>query len=174
MEYPADLTESFEALSGFLSTAEDIDATLARIATLSVAVIGIGGILGVMYSVPLRRALVIRNELVLDARAVAALLAAKSSEQEAAEYKKWAMSVAEKVAMAAREGGFLGFGIEPSAAAEWGYDLNKALPDASSGIWWTGVFPGTAIVLIVLGLFMDWVGILLLTMPIFVPINCWG
>ena len=48
--------------------------------------------------------------------------------------------------------GFLGFGIEPSAAAEWGYDLNKALPDVSSGIWWTGVFPGTAIVLIVLGL----------------------
>ncbi len=47
--------------------------------------------------------------------------------------------------------GFLGFGIEPSAAAEWGYDLNKALPDASSGIWWTGVFPGSAIVLIVLG-----------------------
>ncbi len=47
--------------------------------------------------------------------------------------------------------GFLGFGIEPSAAAEWGYDLNKALPDASSGIWWTGIFPGTAIVLIVLG-----------------------
>ncbi|MGJ9422270.1 dipeptide ABC transporter ATP-binding protein [Aeromicrobium sp. CF3.5] len=47
--------------------------------------------------------------------------------------------------------GFLGFGIEPSAAAEWGYDLNKALPDAASGIWWTGVFPGLAIVLIVLG-----------------------
>ncbi|MCW2770640.1 MAG: hypothetical protein JWR27_2073 [Aeromicrobium sp.] len=47
--------------------------------------------------------------------------------------------------------GFLGFGIEPSAAAEWGYDLNKALPDASSGIWWTGIFPGMAIVLIVLG-----------------------
>jgi len=47
--------------------------------------------------------------------------------------------------------GFLGFGIEPTAAAEWGYDLNKALPDAASGIWWTGVFPGTAIVLIVLG-----------------------
>jgi len=47
--------------------------------------------------------------------------------------------------------GFLGFGIEPTAAAEWGYDLNKALPDAASGIWWTGVFPGAAIVLIVLG-----------------------
>lgn len=48
--------------------------------------------------------------------------------------------------------GFLGFGIEPSSAAEWGFDLNKALADTSSGIWWTGVFPGTAIVLAVLGL----------------------
>jgi peptide/nickel transport system permease protein len=48
--------------------------------------------------------------------------------------------------------GFLGFGIEPSSAAEWGFDLNKALSDASSGIWWTGVFPGAAIVLTVLGL----------------------
>ncbi|HET7139058.1 MAG TPA: ABC transporter permease, partial [Arthrobacter sp.] len=34
--------------------------------------------------------------------------------------------------------GFLGFGIEPSSAAEWGFDLNKAMSDASSGIWWTG------------------------------------
>ncbi|MGP5334156.1 ABC transporter permease [Arthrobacter rhombi] len=48
--------------------------------------------------------------------------------------------------------GFLGFGIEPSSAAEWGYDLNKALADATSGIWWTGLFPGLAIVLTVLGL----------------------
>ncbi|MCA4132295.1 ABC transporter permease [Arthrobacter sp. M4] len=48
--------------------------------------------------------------------------------------------------------GFLGFGIEPSSASEWGFDLNKALSDASSGIWWTGVFPGLAIVLTVLGL----------------------
>ncbi|TXL57424.1 ABC transporter ATP-binding protein/permease [Aeromicrobium terrae] len=47
--------------------------------------------------------------------------------------------------------GFLGFGIEPSDAAEWGFDLNKALPDATNGIWWTGTFPGLAIVLIVLG-----------------------
>ena len=47
--------------------------------------------------------------------------------------------------------GFLGFGIEPSAAAEWGFDLNKAIPDASNGIWWTSVYPGLAIVLIVLG-----------------------
>ncbi|WP_426298652.1 ABC transporter permease [Arthrobacter sp. R-11] len=48
--------------------------------------------------------------------------------------------------------GFLGFGIEPTSAAEWGFDLNKALSDATSGIWWTGVFPGVAIVLTVLGL----------------------
>lgn len=48
--------------------------------------------------------------------------------------------------------GFLGFGIEPSSAAEWGFDLNKAMSDASSGIWWTGVFPGLAIVLTVVGL----------------------
>ena len=48
--------------------------------------------------------------------------------------------------------GFLGFGIEPSSAAEWGYDLNRALADVSSGIWWTSVFPGLAIVLVVLGL----------------------
>ena len=48
--------------------------------------------------------------------------------------------------------GFLGFGIEPTKAAEWGYDLNRALSDATSGIWWTGVFPGAAIVLTVLGL----------------------
>ena len=48
--------------------------------------------------------------------------------------------------------GFLGFGIEPTAAAEWGYDLNKALSDVTSGIWWTSMFPGLAIVLAVLGL----------------------
>ena len=48
--------------------------------------------------------------------------------------------------------GFLGFGIEQTAAAEWGFDLNRALSDVTSGIWWTSVFPGLAIVLVVLGL----------------------
>ncbi|MGV8884932.1 MAG: ABC transporter permease [Microbacteriaceae bacterium] len=48
--------------------------------------------------------------------------------------------------------GFLGFGIEPTAAAEWGYDLNKSLSDITSGIWWTSLFPGLAIVLVVLGI----------------------
>lgn len=47
-----------------------------------------------------------------DCRSVAALLAEKSPQAEAAEYKQWALSVAEKVAMAASEGGFLGFGGE--------------------------------------------------------------
>ncbi len=47
--------------------------------------------------------------------------------------------------------GFLGFGIEPTSAAEWGYDLNKSVSDVTSGIWWTSVFPGLAIVLVVLG-----------------------
>jgi peptide/nickel transport system permease protein len=48
--------------------------------------------------------------------------------------------------------GFLGFGIEPTAASEWGYDLNKALSDVTSGIWWTALYPGLAIVLVVLGM----------------------
>jgi peptide/nickel transport system permease protein len=47
--------------------------------------------------------------------------------------------------------GFLGFGIEPNSAAEWGYDLNKSISDVTSGIWWTSIFPGTAIVLVVVG-----------------------
>ncbi|MFH5823872.1 ABC transporter permease [Georgenia sp. AZ-5] len=48
--------------------------------------------------------------------------------------------------------GFLGFGVNPTAAAEWGFDLNRALADTASGIWWTGIFPGAAIVLLVLGI----------------------
>ncbi|HEY4268479.1 MAG TPA: ABC transporter permease [Galbitalea sp.] len=48
--------------------------------------------------------------------------------------------------------GFLGFGIEPTSAAEWGYDLNKSISDVTSGIWWTSIFPGAAIVLVVLGI----------------------
>jgi len=48
--------------------------------------------------------------------------------------------------------GFLGFGIEPTSASEWGYDLNKSLSDVTSGIWWTSVWPGIAIVITVLGI----------------------
>ncbi|MBL3700593.1 ABC transporter permease [Leucobacter luti] len=48
--------------------------------------------------------------------------------------------------------GFLGFGIEPNSAAEWGYDLNKAIADVTNGVWWTSLWPGLAIVLVVTGL----------------------
>lgn len=48
--------------------------------------------------------------------------------------------------------GFLGYGIQPSDGAEWGYDIQRAVSDAASGIWWTGIFPGLAIVLLVTGL----------------------
>ena len=48
--------------------------------------------------------------------------------------------------------GFLGFGIEPTAAAEWGYDLNKSISDVAAGIWWTAIPPGVAIVTTVLGI----------------------
>ncbi|WP_332401138.1 ABC transporter permease [Lactococcus laudensis] len=48
--------------------------------------------------------------------------------------------------------GFLGLGIEPSAAAEWGYDLNRSISDVTAGIWWTALFPGFAIVIVVIGI----------------------
>jgi peptide/nickel transport system permease protein len=48
--------------------------------------------------------------------------------------------------------GFLGFGIQPTSAAEWGFDLNRSIADVTGGIWWTSIFPGLAIVLTVLGL----------------------
>ncbi len=48
--------------------------------------------------------------------------------------------------------GFLGYGIQPTEAAEWGYDIQRAIADAGAGIWWTGLYPGLAIVLLVTGL----------------------
>ncbi len=53
-----------------------------------------------------------------DCRTAAALVDDKASTTEAAEYKQWALSVAEKVAMAASEGGFLGFGGEQFSEPE--------------------------------------------------------
>jgi peptide/nickel transport system permease protein len=48
--------------------------------------------------------------------------------------------------------GYIGVGIEPTAAAEWGHDLSTATQnDVANGIWWTGVFPGVAIALLVVG-----------------------
>jgi len=48
--------------------------------------------------------------------------------------------------------GFLGYGVQPTEAAEWGYDLQRALGEAAGGVWWTSVYPGLAIVLLVTGL----------------------
>ena len=48
--------------------------------------------------------------------------------------------------------GFLGYGIQPTDGAEWGYDIQRAVSDVTAGIWWTGLFPGLAIVLLVTGL----------------------
>jgi hypothetical protein len=59
-----------------------------------------------------------RAQALEDCRAVTNLLAQKSSSQEATEYKQWAMQVAEKVAMASTEGGFLGFGGEQLSTNE--------------------------------------------------------
>lgn len=59
-----------------------------------------------------------RDAALADVKAVSDLLAAKSSPQEAEEYKHWSMSIAEKVAMATTEGGFLGFGGERLSANE--------------------------------------------------------
>ncbi|MEM8948133.1 MAG: hypothetical protein AAGA21_13495 [Pseudomonadota bacterium] len=53
-----------------------------------------------------------------DCRSAVALIDAKASPSEAAEYKQWALSVAENVAMAASEGGFLGFGGEQFSEPE--------------------------------------------------------
>ena len=48
--------------------------------------------------------------------------------------------------------GFLGYGIQPSQAAEWGYDLQRAIPAVAAGNWWPALFPGLAIVLFVIAL----------------------
>lgn len=48
--------------------------------------------------------------------------------------------------------GFLGLGL-PDEVPEWGHDLNQALDALSTGgIWWTAVFPGLAMTLMVIGL----------------------
>ncbi len=48
--------------------------------------------------------------------------------------------------------GFLGLGL-PDEVAEWGQDLRQALDAlATGGIWWTALFPGLAMTLMVVGL----------------------
>ncbi len=52
----------------------------------------------------------LREQVIKDAKEVAAILEAKATPEEAREYKAWAMEVAANVAKAAKEGGFLGIG----------------------------------------------------------------
>jgi len=47
--------------------------------------------------------------------------------------------------------GFLGLGL-PDATPEWGDSLRQALDALPTGIWWTALFPGLAITLMVTGL----------------------
>ena len=47
--------------------------------------------------------------------------------------------------------GFLGLGL-PEQTPEWGYDLRQALDALPTGIWWTTLFPGLALTLLVVGL----------------------
>lgn len=47
--------------------------------------------------------------------------------------------------------GFLGLGL-PEDVPEWGYDLKLALDALPTGIWWTALFPGLAMTIMVTGL----------------------
>ena len=47
--------------------------------------------------------------------------------------------------------GFLGLGL-PENVPEWGSDLNMALVALPTGIWWTAIYPGLAMFVLVLGL----------------------
>ncbi|MDQ3945562.1 MAG: dipeptide/oligopeptide/nickel ABC transporter permease/ATP-binding protein [Actinomycetota bacterium] len=47
--------------------------------------------------------------------------------------------------------GFLGYG-GTFRTAEWGYDISVAISDIGTGFWWTSLFPGLAILLLVTAL----------------------
>ncbi|MBO3457774.1 ABC transporter permease [Aetokthonos hydrillicola Thurmond2011] len=47
--------------------------------------------------------------------------------------------------------GFLGLGL-PEEVPEWGHDLKQALDALPTGVWWTTLFPGLALTLMVVGL----------------------
>jgi len=47
--------------------------------------------------------------------------------------------------------GFLGLGL-PEDTPEWGHDLRLALEALPTGVWWTALFPGLGMTLMVVGL----------------------
>lgn len=60
----------------------------------------------------------VKSRTLATCREVAAMLGAKVDAQEAYEYKRWVLIVAEKVAAAAKEGGVFGFGGEQISGSE--------------------------------------------------------
>ncbi len=76
----------------------------------------------------------LRSYLLEECRRANRILAEKTSPQEAREYREWVMYVAEKVAAAAREGGFLGFHGERISKEERKLleELREALAPRSS------------------------------------------
>jgi hypothetical protein len=70
----------------------------------------------------------IRALLLDDSRSVANLLSEKANAEEADQYREWVMALAENVAKAAHEGGFLGFGGTQISEGE--RELFRELADA--------------------------------------------
>ncbi len=70
-----------------------------------------------------------RAQVLSDAREVNAMLIAKAPAAQAEEYRSWLMSVAETVANAATEGGFMGFGSTRLSSNEAAFisDLKAAI-----------------------------------------------
>lgn len=60
----------------------------------------------------------VKARALANCREVANLLPTKASAQEADAYKRWLLAVAQNVASAAKEGGFLGFGAEQVSKSE--------------------------------------------------------
>ncbi len=60
----------------------------------------------------------VRARALATCRSAAAAVETKASSEEAYEYKRWVLVVAEKVAAAAKEGGLFGFGGEQVSGAE--------------------------------------------------------
>lgn len=59
-----------------------------------------------------------RAQIMEECRQTASLLATKTAPEEAEEYKQWLLTVGQRVAEAAKEGGFLGFGDKLVSADE--------------------------------------------------------
>jgi hypothetical protein len=59
-----------------------------------------------------------KERALANCREVSALLETKTSAQEADDYKRWLLGVAQRVASAAKEGGIFGFGGEQVSKSE--------------------------------------------------------